>query len=145
MRALLRSSSCPEVVKSCKLPSCFILLCEVAAGSLPARGILQVARFSDAGMTAIQGLWPNLPHLLDLGPLNAGQTLVMSCLNCAHLEALACREEEASFSRTLSKGIERFKKAAGAATNGKLPSPDAFALWDSFGFPIDLTQVRRFS
>ena len=52
-----------------------------------------------------------------------------------------CREEEASFSRTLAKGIERFKKAAGAAKNGKLPSYDAFALWDSFGFPIDLTQV----
>ena len=51
------------------------------------------------------------------------------------------REEEVSFSRTLVKGIERFKKAAAAAQGGQLNSKDAFELWDSFGFPIDLTQV----
>lgn len=51
------------------------------------------------------------------------------------------REEEASFSRTLVKGLERFKKMAGAAKNGRLSGQDAFILWDTFGFPIDLTQL----
>ena len=46
-----------------------------------------------------------------------------------------------SFSRTLMKGIERFKKAAAVAKDGQLDSYDAFELWDSFGFPIDLTEV----
>ncbi|KAG2441289.1 hypothetical protein HYH02_009882, partial [Chlamydomonas schloesseri] len=51
------------------------------------------------------------------------------------------REEEAAFSRTLIKGIERFKKAAAGAADGKIPGPEAFVLWDTFGFPVDLTQL----
>ena len=51
------------------------------------------------------------------------------------------REEEASFSRTLVKGLERFKKMASGAQNGKLSGQDAFILWDTFGFPVDLTQL----
>lgn len=63
---------------------------------------------------------------------------------CAVLKAAAAtlaREEEASFSRTLLKGIERFKKAAAAAEGNTLSGRDAFELWDTFGFPQDLTQV----
>ncbi len=56
--------------------------------------------------------------------------------------ALSCgREEEVSFSRTLVKGLELFKKAAAAAKGGQLAGRDAFLLWDTFGFPLDLTQV----
>mmetsp|Transcript_36663 Transcript_36663/g.81584 ORF Transcript_36663/g.81584 Transcript_36663/m.81584 type:complete len:1184 (-) Transcript_36663:438-3989(-) len=51
------------------------------------------------------------------------------------------REEEASFSRTLVKGIERFKKAAAVAQGGVLSGEDAFLLWDTFGFPVDLTEL----
>ncbi|GLI61130.1 hypothetical protein VaNZ11_003405 [Volvox africanus] len=51
------------------------------------------------------------------------------------------REEEAAFSRTLVKGIERFKKAALAATDNKVPGYEAFVLWDTYGFPVDLTQL----
>ncbi|CAN1843835.1 Alanine--tRNA ligase [Linum perenne] len=40
--------------------------------------------------------------------------------------------EETSFGKTLLKGIERFKKAA---------QEDAFVLWDTYGFPLDLTQL----
>eukprot|EP00775_Hariotina_reticulata_P008612 gene8612-8793_t len=50
-------------------------------------------------------------------------------------------EEEASFSRTLVKGIERFKKLAASAEGGVISGPDAFLLWDSYGFPVDLTQL----
>ena len=52
------------------------------------------------------------------------------------------REEEASFSRTLLKGIERFKKAAaGVPAGGAVSGADAFLLWDTYGFPLDLTQL----
>ncbi|KAI8469604.1 MAG: tRNA synthetases class II (A)-domain-containing protein [Monoraphidium minutum] len=51
------------------------------------------------------------------------------------------KEEEASFSRTLVKGIERFKKAAAVAQGGVLSGQEAFLLWDTYGFPLDLTQL----
>lgn len=46
-----------------------------------------------------------------------------------------------SFSRTLQKGLERFKKAKTAASGALLSGRDAFELYDTFGFPADLTQV----
>ncbi len=60
---------------------------------------------------------------------------------CARNKGGCIREEETSFSRTLVKGIERFKKAAAAAEGGVLSGKDAFELWDTYGFPPDLTQV----
>ncbi|KAK1256907.1 Alanine--tRNA ligase [Acorus gramineus] len=65
-------------------------------------------------------------------------------------------EEEASFGRTLvkigryslfSNGIEKFKKAADDVQGNKLSGQaslfklDAFVLWDTYGFPMDLTQL----
>ncbi|CAI0427447.1 unnamed protein product [Linum tenue] len=63
--------------------------------------------------------------------------------------------EEASFGNTLLKGIERFKKdakevedAQGRVISGQARAYylranfiKAFALWDTYGFPIDLTQL----
>lgn len=48
-------------------------------------------------------------------------------------------QEEISFLRTLEGGIKRFEsiKAAGNTVSGK----DAFELYDTFGFPIDLTRL----
>jgi alanyl-tRNA synthetase len=48
------------------------------------------------------------------------------------------REEEESFGRTLDRGIELFEQAA---ERGAISGEDAFKLHDTFGFPIDLTQV----
>ncbi|CAA7407707.1 unnamed protein product [Spirodela intermedia] len=50
-------------------------------------------------------------------------------------------EEEASFGRTILKGIDKFKKAAQEVQEKKLSGQDAFVLWDTYGFPIDLTQL----
>jgi len=47
-----------------------------------------------------------------------------------------------SFSRTLQKGLERFNKAKAAASGTLLSGRDAFELYDTFGFPPDLTQVQ---
>ena len=53
-----------------------------------------------------------------------------------------CRDEEVSFGKTLAKGLERFKKAKAAASGTLLSGRDAFELYDTFGFPADLTQVQ---
>lgn len=56
-------------------------------------------------------------------------------------------DEELSFGRTLNKGIEKFKKIAQSVkeTNPKdkqiISGEDAFFLYDSMGFPLDLTEV----
>ncbi|OMP11786.1 Alanine-tRNA ligase, class IIc [Corchorus olitorius] len=49
--------------------------------------------------------------------------------------------EEASFGKTLVKGIEKFKKAAQDVQGRTLSGQDAFILWDTYGFPLDLTQL----
>ncbi|KAH9603555.1 hypothetical protein KSS87_001690 [Heliosperma pusillum] len=49
--------------------------------------------------------------------------------------------EEASFGKTLLKGIEKFKKAAQEVEGKTLSGQDAFVLWDTYGFPLDLTQL----
>ncbi|CAN1232279.1 Alanine--tRNA ligase [Linum perenne] len=49
--------------------------------------------------------------------------------------------EETSFGKTLLKGIERFKKAAQEVQGKEFSGQDAFVLWDTYGFPLDLTQL----
>jgi alanyl-tRNA synthetase len=49
-------------------------------------------------------------------------------------------QEEASFNQTLDRGLKRFEEAIG--DSGKsLAGDDAFELYDTFGFPIDLTEL----
>jgi len=52
--------------------------------------------------------------------------------------------EEASFGRTLDRGIEIFADAAERAAKSKsatITGEDAFQLYDTYGFPLDLTQL----
>ena len=51
-------------------------------------------------------------------------------------------DEETSFGRTLQRGIDYFKKlAAKVGPNRQISGDDAFFLWDSYGFPVDLTEL----
>ncbi len=50
------------------------------------------------------------------------------------------REEEESFGRTLDRGIELFNQAAERG-GSRIAAEDAFKLHDTYGFPLDLTQV----
>jgi len=53
-------------------------------------------------------------------------------------------EEEEAFSRTLDRGERQFEKYAAAATksgNKKLSGADVWRLYDTFGFPEDLTKI----
>ncbi|MBN1491462.1 MAG: alanine--tRNA ligase, partial [Phycisphaerae bacterium] len=50
------------------------------------------------------------------------------------------RDEEASFGRTLDRGIALFGEAARhAGASKRISGEDAFKLYDTFGFPFDLT------
>ncbi|XP_027355094.1 alanine--tRNA ligase isoform X1 [Abrus precatorius] len=50
-------------------------------------------------------------------------------------------EEEESFGRTLIKGIEKFETAVRHVQGKILSGEEAFILWDTYGFPLDLTQL----
>jgi alanyl-tRNA synthetase len=50
----------------------------------------------------------------------------------------AIRAEEESFGRTLDRGLQIFNKAAGA---GNITGAASFELYDTYGFPLDMTQV----
>jgi alanyl-tRNA synthetase len=63
--------------------------------------------------------------------------------NVAHVTEIL-REEEESFGRTLDRGIKLFNEAAEYAMNhhhGRMGGEDAFKLHDTYGFPIDLTEL----
>jgi alanyl-tRNA synthetase len=63
--------------------------------------------------------------------------------NVEHVVELV-REEEESFGRTLDRGIRLFEDAAEEAVrhhHGRVTGDDAFRLHDTFGFPIDLTEL----
>ncbi len=51
------------------------------------------------------------------------------------------REEEASFLRTLAQGIKRFEGYVEQHPKQDIDGDFAFELFDTFGFPIDLTQL----
>jgi alanyl-tRNA synthetase len=56
----------------------------------------------------------------------------------AHVEEVLKREEEA-FNRTLDRGIELF--TAEAQRRGEISGEFAFQLYDTYGFPLDLTEL----
>jgi alanyl-tRNA synthetase len=86
------------------------------------------------------------PFLYNLVPT------VVDCLGDAFPEireradhvATVIQSEEVSFGRTLDRGLELFAAAAGRAAKTPaqtISGDDAFQLYDTYGFPIDLTQL----
>jgi len=58
--------------------------------------------------------------------------------------ATVIESEETGFGRTLDRGLEIFMAAAARAVDTKekiIPGDDTFQLYDTYGFPIDLTQL----
>ncbi len=56
----------------------------------------------------------------------------------ARVQAIILEEEE-SFGKTLDRGIKLFNEVAANAKDGAISGADAFQLYDTYGFPIDLT------
>ncbi len=53
----------------------------------------------------------------------------------------ATRAEEERFLGTIQGGLERFDELAPEGRSGTIAGADVFKLYDTFGFPVDLTQV----
>ncbi|MEP4532860.1 MAG: alanine--tRNA ligase [Cyclobacteriaceae bacterium] len=55
--------------------------------------------------------------------------------------AKVIKEEETSFLRTLDKGLKRFEVIKAESKNGTVAGATAFELYDTYGFPLDLTSL----
>ncbi|MEP0841755.1 MAG: alanine--tRNA ligase [Phycisphaerae bacterium] len=86
------------------------------------------------------------PFLCDLAPVVVdamGHAFPELKTDPARVAALI-REEEESFIRTLDRGIALFEEAADRAQQSgrkAISGQDAFKLHDTYGFPIDLTEI----
>jgi len=90
------------------------------------------------GFTFLGVQEPFMCHLVDILVQNMGQQFPELSLQIELIKKVI-KEEESSFLKTLDKGIARFENLN---INGKqLSGKDAFELYDTFGFPIDLTQL----
>jgi len=59
----------------------------------------------------------------------------------AEFVATVIEAEEAGFGRTLDRGLEIFASAAAKAKDKTISGEDAFGLYDTYGFPLDLTEL----
>ena len=75
--------------------------------------------------TLVEQMGPVFPELVDR------EAAVRSTLE----------REEASFNETLDRGLKRFEDALPEVRNGTLAGEVSFELYDTFGFPIDLTEL----
>jgi len=65
-------------------------------------------------------------------------------LERANYIAMVIKSEEEGFGKTLDRGIEIFNKIAGSLHDSGtkvISGQDAFKLYDTYGFPLDLTQL----
>ena len=58
----------------------------------------------------------------------------------AHIEKII-QSEEMSFNKTLDRGIQHFEKYIGKIEGDIIPGAEAFKLYDTYGFPLDLTEL----
>lgn len=61
--------------------------------------------------------------------------------NQADFVSKVIKEEEETFLRTLEKGLKRIDDMISTAGSGQIKGKDAFELYDTYGFPIDLTRL----
>ncbi|MBI69426.1 MAG: alanine--tRNA ligase [Phycisphaerae bacterium] len=69
-----------------------------------------------------------------------GETFPEIANQQTHIESLI-KDEEFSFLKTLDRGLELFDKAVSEGDGITIDAKNAFELHDTFGFPIDLTEV----
>ena len=83
------------------------------------------------------------PLLYKLVPLIANQfkEVFPELIRQAEFVSRVIHEEENNFLRTLDKGLHRIAEIIKAGTNGKINGQSAFELFDTYGFPVDLTRL----
>jgi len=82
---------------------------------------------------------PFLPELVDTLVAEFG-TVFPELQTRSEAIKKTLRTEEESFNRTLARGLQKFEKEL-SGNKGDLSGDFAFQLYDTFGFPVDLTEI----
>ena len=100
----------------------------------------RIVRRAVRAMRLLGALEPTVSELVDASIGAMGPQYPSLVSDHARIQAVA-QAEEASFLETVAKGATIFDLAVptARAAGGQLSGPQAFALHDTYGFPIDLT------
>ena len=119
----------------------------MADGALPSnegRGYVLRRLVRRASRFGRQRLGLEQPFLWELVPTVAeilGPAFPEIPQRVGHIQLLIRSEEEA-FARTLGRGIARFEQLAGrVGRGGVIPGDEAFELYATYGFPVDLVEL----
>jgi alanyl-tRNA synthetase len=83
---------------------------------------------------------PTLVHVVEEAITTMSDVYPELEMRRAHL-LKTTRGEEERFLATIEGGLDRFQELAEAAGGGRIDGGEAFRLYDTFGFPLDLTQL----
>lgn len=107
------------------------------AGYVVRRILRRAVRY---GFSHLEFKQPFLYKLVEVLADNLGQAFPEIKAQQAFIEKII-REEEESFFRTLERGLSRLMDGLRQASNKVLPGSVIFELYDTYGFPADLTQL----
>lgn len=82
---------------------------------------------------------PFLYELSDTVAHMMGETYPELVERRAHIQTVI-QAEEIRFNETLDRGIEQFNRIVRELSGKRIPGTEAFRLYDTFGFPVDLTE-----
>jgi len=83
---------------------------------------------------------PTLVHIVDAVVDLMGESYPSLVARRTHLQQATLAEEE-RFLSTIDEGMKRFDEIAPRGGMGVIPGSDVFRLYDTFGFPVDLTEL----
>ncbi len=86
------------------------------------------------------GKEPFLPKLVDTLVTEFGQVFPELAARAQTVKETLATEEEA-FNKTLDRGLQLFETVATTSNGQPFPPEEAFKLYDTFGFPVDLTAL----
>ncbi len=99
------------------------------------RILRRAVRYGRQKLNAPEGFFAALvPTVVD----SLGEAFPELKENPTRVQAIIADEEE-SFGKTLDRGIKMFEDIAGESKS--ISGDDAFKLYDTYGFPVDLTQI----
>lgn len=106
-------------------------------GYILRRIVRRAARFGDQFMNAKPGFFA---ELVDSVVTSLGDFFPELKTDPAFVKKII-KEEEEQFAKTLKKGIKLFEEIAKKTTGTVISGDDAFVLYGTYGFPIDLTKL----